>query len=101
GNALFNGSLGGREIELHITAEEMIGVEAAENKISIGDRRLNTAATVTGWAGYRASAARPDPQGIAFRKPRDRAATGADLKDIDHRNLDRQGTIISADQCAA
>ena len=91
----------GRDIELHLAAEEAVGAEPAEQEIGVGDRRLGAAAAVAGGSRHRAGAARPDMQRAAVFDPRDRAAAGADFENIDGRDLDRQGAIVAADQRAA
>ena len=52
-------------------------------------------------AGRGAGAFRPDAQRAASRRARDAAAAGADLLNIDHRDLHRQARGVAADQRAA
>ena len=80
-----------REIpaHLHTSSQEMRRVQGLQDHIGIGDRRLVVAAVVAGWPGIGTGAARPDFEQSARVDKRDRAATGADGMNIEHRRLDR------------
>src|SRR5439155_15509609 len=71
----------------------------SENEIGIGDGGLGAAESVAHRAGLGARASRPNVQ-RAHVRARDRAAAGADLLDIDHRDLHRQPGGIAADERA-
>ncbi len=93
----FERALGGGGIELHLAAEEAIGAEPAEHQIGVGHRRLGAAEAVAGRARRRAGALRADAQ-RAVVDAGDRAAAGADLENIHHRDLHRQRPLVAADQ---
>ncbi len=92
---LFQGAARGFGIELHLAAEEAIGAEAAEREIGVGHRRLGAAEPVAGRTRCGAGALRADAQ-HAVLDPRHRAAAGADLENIHHRDLDRQRGVVAA-----
>ena len=77
------------EVEPHPPAGEVRGVDAAEDGVGVGHRRLAAAAAVAGRAGRGAGTLRPDAN-IAAVEPGERAAAGADDMDVDDRHLDRQ-----------
>ena len=76
-------------VELHLAAEEAVGVDPAEDDVRVGQRRLLAALAVAAGPGRRARAARPDAEGAAFVDVGDRAAAGADRVDVDHRHEQR------------
>ena len=82
------------EVEIDLAAEEVARVEPAEHEVRVGDRRLRAAAAVADRPRVGARALRPDAQQAARVDPGDRAATGADLDEVDdgrpHR-VARQG----------
>ncbi len=84
-------------IELHFAAEEAIRAEPAEHKIGVRHRRLGAAKSVAGRTRRSARALRAKPQRTVV-DARDRAAAGADLENIHHRDLHRQRPLITADQ---
>ena len=90
-------ALGGGDVERHLAAEEAVGAEAAEHEVGIGDGRRGAAERVAGRPGRRARALRPHAQ-RAMLDARDRAAAGADLENIHHRDLHRQRPVVAADQ---
>ena len=92
--------LGERAVELHVAAEEARAVEAAEHEIGVGHRRRLAAAAVAGRARIGARAHRPDMQAAAVVAPGERAAAGADLDDVDHRQLHRLAGELVADHVA-
>ena len=80
-----HGALRGVAIEGDAAGKRAPGVEAAEQEVRVGDRRLHSAAPVTRRSGLRARAARPHPQRAARIAPGNRAAARADGVDVDHR----------------
>ncbi len=90
-------ALGGGGVELHLAAEEAIGAEAAEHQIRVGYRRFGAAETITSRARGGAGTLWADAQ-HAFLDPCERAAAGADLENIHHRDLDRQRRVVAAEQ---
>src|SRR5262249_20482708 len=83
-----------------LAAEKTIGTEPAEDEVGIGDGGLDTAEPIADRAGLGARAFRPNMQRAHFGA-RDRAAAGADLLHVDHRDLHRQPSGIGADERAA
>ena len=75
-------------VEGHLAAEEVLGVDAAEQQVGVGDRRALAAGAVAGGAGVRARALGPHPQHAALVDPGDGAAARADGADVDHGDLD-------------
>ena len=71
------------DVELHLAAEEAVGVEVAEHGRRIGDGRALAAAPVARRAGVGAGALWADPQQAARVDPGDRAAAGADRSHVD------------------
>ncbi len=76
-------------VELHLAAEEAIGVDPPEHDVRVGQRRLLAALPVRGGAGRGTGAARADAEGAALVDVGDRAAAGADRVDVDHRHEQR------------
>ena len=70
-------------------AEEVVGVDAAEHDVRVGDGRLGAALAVADGRGVGARALRADAQRAARVEPGDRAAAGADREDLDHRREHR------------
>ena len=79
----------------------MARIYPSENKIRVGYRCLTSAAPITGGTGQRAGTLRAHAQGIARVQARNASAAGAHLEDVHHCNLNRQGTLVSADERAA
>src|SRR4030088_2081039 len=73
---LLNCTPGTLDVEVDLAAEEVRGVEAAEDDVRVGNGGLDTAAAVTDSARVGACALRTDPQQPAGVHPRDRTATG-------------------------
>ena len=73
-------------IERQVAAEHLVGVEAAENDLRVGDGRLLAALAVAGGARFGAGRARPDVKAARGIDIGDRAAAGADRDEIDHRH---------------
>ena len=86
GDLLLDRALGGRDVELHLPAEEILRIEHAEHEVGVGRRRLGAAAAVAGRARIGAGAARPDAQLAEFDRG-DAAAAGADRIDVDRAHL--------------
>ena len=84
-------------VELHLAAEEILGIEPAEQQIGVGDGRLGAAAAVAGRSRHRAGAARPDIEPALVVEPGDRAAADADLEDVDDVAADREAGVGPAD----
>ena len=64
-------------------------IDAAEHEIGIGHDGIGRAFAVAGRARIGAGAARADMQAAGAVDPGDRAAAGADLDDVDDRQLHR------------
>ena len=79
----------GVDVERNLAAEEVVGIEPAEQQVRVGDRRLGAALPVAGRPGHRAGAAWTDPHQAAGIDPGDAAAAGAHLDDVDDRRQDR------------
>ena len=75
-------------VEGHFAAEEVLGVDAAEQQVGVGHRRALAACAVAGGAGVRARALGPHAQHAALVDPGDGAAARADGADVDHGDLD-------------
>ena len=73
-------------VELHAAAEKIMFVETAEDEIGVRHRRFDAATPIGGRAGNGAGAAWADPEGAALIDEGDRAASGADRMNIDHRH---------------
>ena len=78
------------DVERDLAAEQVRG-DPAEHEVGVGDRRLGAALAVAERAGVGAGRLRPDLEGALGGHPGDRAATGADGDDVDHRDLARVG----------
>ena len=70
------------EIEPAVAAEKIFRVEIAEHEIGVGHGGAGTALAVTGRSRQRPGAFRPDMQDAAGIDPRDRAAAGADARNV-------------------
>ena len=81
-------------METHLAAEEIVGVEVAEQQVRVGDRRQRAACAVAGrpWIGARAVGA--DPQQAKRVDPGDAAAAGADLDQVDRWRLEKQAAAL-------
>ena len=73
------------DVDLQAATEKVVGVDAAEHEVGVGDGRLVAAEPVAGGTGVGAGAARTNPQPAPGIHPGDAAAAGADLHQIDHR----------------
>ena len=72
-------------VEPHLAAEEIVGVEVAEQQVGIGDRRRRAACPVAGRPGIGARAVGTDAQQAQRVDPGDAAAAGTDLDEVDRR----------------
>jgi hypothetical protein len=95
-----DGGLGGRARELHVAAEKAFRVEAAQHEVGVGHGRRGAAAAVAGGARIGAGAHRTDMQGATVIAPGERAAAGANLDDVDHRQLHGLAGELVADHVA-
>ena len=77
-------------VERDLAAEQVRG-DPAEHEVGVGDGRLRAALAVAERAGVGAGRLRPHLEGALGGHPGDRAATGADRDDVDHRDLARVG----------
>ena len=100
GDARFERAPCAFDLELDLAAEKSVGAEAPEDEVGIGDGGLGAAEPVADRAGLGARTFRPGMQ-RAHVGARDRAAAGAHLLDVDHRDLHRQPGGIAADERAA
>ena len=66
-------------VQLDLTAEKVVRVEAAEHQVGVGHRGLAAAFAVADRTGVGAGAARTDAQRAAGIHPGNRAAAGANL----------------------
>ena len=76
-------------IDLHLAAEEVLGTEASEDDVRVGDGRFFSPAAVARGSRLGACAPRADPEGAARIDVRDAASAGADRVHVDHRDEDR------------
>ena len=95
-----DGALGRFHVELHRAVEEALGVDPAEHEVGVGHHRIGRALAVGGGSRIGARAFRPDMDAAGRIAPGDRAAAGADLDDVDHRNLHRLAARFAADDVA-
>nr|WP_228430456.1 hypothetical protein [Baekduia soli] len=70
-------------VQAQAAVEELVGVDAPEDDVGVGHRRLRPALAVGRRAGLRARAARADVERAALVAPRDGAAPGADGGDVE------------------
>ena len=82
GHRLQRGGIGS-DVELHVAAEEVAGVEHAEREIGVGDGRLRAAAAVACRAGIGARRFGSDLQQAELVDARQAAAARADLHEVD------------------
>ena len=100
GDLLLDAARGAVGVELHLAAEEIVRIEPAEHHVGVGDGRLGAAAAVADRAGIGARAVRADLERADVVEPGDRAAAGADLDHVDHRQHHRMAAGIAADVVA-
>ncbi len=86
-------ALRGAQIELHLSAQEVRGIEAPENEVGVGHCRIPPTLAVTCRPRLGAGAPRADPQEAAFVDPGDAAAAGANGGEVDARRGDRQAPL--------
>src|SRR5579862_3716281 len=77
-------------VERDLPAEEVVGIEAAEDEVRVGHGRLRSAASVGRRARLGAGALGPDLEQPALVERDDRAPTGADRRQVDDGHPDRQ-----------
>ena len=76
------------DVERHLAAEEEAGIEAAQDQIGIGDRRVRPSPSVAHGARIRPGALRPNLEQAALVNPGDRSAAGSDRDEVDDRGRD-------------
>ena len=81
----------------HLAAEEVLRRQTAEHHIGVRDRRLGTAIAIADRARSSARTFGTDAHRGTRDDACDTAASGADLRDVDHRNLNRQALVVAAD----
>ena len=81
-------------IEREAAAGEAARVDAAQHEVGVGHRRRGAAAAVAGGPGFGAGALRPDLEALELVDRGDRAAAGADLDHLDHRDAERQAAAL-------
>jgi hypothetical protein len=86
--------LGGHAVQVHAAPEEEIRVQVAEDQVGVGDGWLGPAEPVAGWPRAGARAVWPNFQKAHGVEARDRAATGADLDQLDDGHLDGQAATL-------
>ncbi len=87
-------------IELHLPAQKIIRIEAAKDHVGVGDGGLAAAAAIADGPGIGARALRSDLERAHVVAPGDRAAAGADLDHVDHRQHHRVAAGIATDVVA-
>src|SRR5262249_28463859 len=87
-------------IELHLAAEEIVGIKPPEHHVGVGDGRLGAAAAIADRTRIGARALRPDLERPDIVDPPHRAAAAAALDHIDHRQHHRMAAGIAADVVA-
>src|SRR5207237_2671988 len=75
-------------VEGDAAAEEVAGIEKAEDDVGVGHRRAIAALAVAGRAGIGAGALGPDVQDSARVDPRDRATARTQRVDVEARQRD-------------
>ena len=84
---LLDHRLGELGLEREATANESaLGTQAAEEDLGVGRRGVRTTAVVTGGARIGTGRLRTDAEDATLVDVRDRAATGTDGVDVDHRH---------------
>ena len=81
-------------MEPHLAAEEIVGVEVAEQQVGVGDRRRRASCAVAGRPGLGARAVGADAQQAERIDPGDAAAAGADLDEVHRRRLEKQAAAF-------
>ena len=74
--------------EGHAPAEEVSGIQIAENGVGVGDSRVLAAKAVARGAGGSACALRADSQASGVVEPGDAAAASGNLGEVYDRDLD-------------
>ena len=87
---LGNRRFGAGEVEAHCSAEEVVGVQVAEDEVGVAERRLRSPLRVAGGARGGSGALRTDPDGSPGIRLRDAATPRADLDHVDDRGAHRQ-----------
>src|SRR5665213_2364287 len=87
-------------VERHLAAEKAARAQTSEDDVRVGYRRCGAALTVTHGPRVTARAARTDLERADFIDPRDAAAAGADLDDVDDRQHDRMTARETTDVVA-
>jgi hypothetical protein len=89
GHAFADRRLRCRKIDRERAAQQGFAIEVAEHYVSVADRRVVPTESVSHRTRGGAGAARPDFQRTAGIDPRDAAAAGADLGEVDDRHSHR------------
>ncbi len=84
----------GREVDFHRPAGEKVGIEIAEQEIGVGHRRPRSTQSIGRRAGFRPRAFRAHLQQADRIQVCDRAATRANLDELDGRDADRQAGAL-------
>ena len=85
-------------VECQFAAQEHARSDPAERQIGVRHRGLGSAPSEGDRARVGARASRPDMKPAGVVDPGDRAATGADLDNVDHRAPDREAGLVAADE---
>ena len=83
-----------RDVERDGAAGEVLWIDRAQHDIGVGHRGMPAAAAVAGGSGLGAGALRADRDPFQGIEPGDRAAAGADLDHLDHRDAHRQARAL-------
>ena len=87
-------ALGRLDIErFQLAADRPLRIDAAEHDLGVGQRRPGVALAVAHRPRHRAGALRADLQQAAAVDRGDRAAAGADRRDLDHRRADDEAEV--------
>ena len=90
GNLCLNSLARRGQIQLHLAAQKETGIQIAQHQIGVGDGWLGATAAVTSRAWVSARRIRPHLEQAQRINTGNRAAAGADLDHLDHRDLHRQ-----------
>ena len=76
-------------VEQHVAAQEVAGVEIAQNQVGVGHGRIGTTLAIAGRSGNSAGTVRTDLDQAHLVDARDAAAAGANLDHVERGHLER------------
>ena len=94
---VLHGLLCAFQVEAHFATKKAVRRQPPEDQVGVRHGRLGAALPVAHRSGRGTSTLRSDAQAPAGFHPRNAAAAGADLLDVDQGNLDRQAFLVAAD----